>query len=215
MRSPQPTSSIEPIERNALKPTCSRRLQSRMAVQIAPLWLTSATLPGRAMALAKVAFNPLIGLMTPRQLGPIIRMRPRRASSSTWRSRSAPAFPDSLKPADIMMAPFTPAATQSRTTPGTVTGRCHDHREVHLIRHGGDIGIRADAEHAAAFRVHRIHGSTKRAVDQIPQRWFARRWLLSRSRQSPRRSEGKRKHPEADGAGRGCRAQIHCRVGSL
>ena len=29
-------------------------------------------------------------------------------------------FRISLKPADIMMAPFTPAATHSRTTPGTV-----------------------------------------------------------------------------------------------
>ena len=120
MRSPQPTSSMEPIERNALKPTCSRRLQSRIAVQIAPLWLTSATLPGRAIVVAKVAFNPARGLITPRQLGPMMRMRPRLASSSTWRSSSAPALPASLKPAEMMIAPFTPAATHSRTTPGTV-----------------------------------------------------------------------------------------------
>ena len=35
-----------------------------------------------AMALAKVAFRPVSGLITPRQFGPMIRIRPRRACSS-------------------------------------------------------------------------------------------------------------------------------------
>ena len=62
------------METKALKPTISRRLQSRTAVQSAPLWLMKPTLPGRAMAAAKVAFSPCSGLITPRQLGPTMRM---------------------------------------------------------------------------------------------------------------------------------------------
>ena len=37
MRSPQPTSSIEPTLANTLKPTLTRKLQSSTAVQSAPL----------------------------------------------------------------------------------------------------------------------------------------------------------------------------------
>jgi len=53
--SPQPTSSIEPADTNALKPTFSPRLQSRIAVHSAPLWLTKATEPGLAKDAANVA----------------------------------------------------------------------------------------------------------------------------------------------------------------
>src|SRR5262245_23468931 len=38
IRSPHPTSSIDPADTNALNPTFSRRLQSRIAVKSAPLW---------------------------------------------------------------------------------------------------------------------------------------------------------------------------------
>ena len=40
----------------------------------APLWLMKPTEPGRAMVVAKVAFRPVSGLITPRQLGPMTRM---------------------------------------------------------------------------------------------------------------------------------------------
>ena len=83
MRSPQPTSSIEPMDMNALKPTFSCKLQSSTAVQSAPLWLRKPTLPGRAMVVANVAFRPVNGHMTPRQFGPMTRMPPRRAFSRT------------------------------------------------------------------------------------------------------------------------------------
>ena len=73
MRSPQSTSSMEPTDTNMLKPTISFCAQSRIAVQSAPLWLMKATFPGRAMVEAKVAFSPVIGFITPRQLGPITR----------------------------------------------------------------------------------------------------------------------------------------------
>ena len=63
------------METKALKPTFSCKLQSSTEVQSAPLWLMKPTMPGRAMPLAKVALMPVSGLITPRQLGPMMRMR--------------------------------------------------------------------------------------------------------------------------------------------
>ena len=97
----------------------SRKLWSRMAVKSAPLWLRKPTLPGRAIAPAKVALKPEFGLITPKEFGPIIRIRPRRASSSTRSSSSAPSGPVSLKPAEMTTAPRTPASTHSATMSGT------------------------------------------------------------------------------------------------
>jgi hypothetical protein len=111
---------MEPSETKVLKPTCSRRLQSSTAVHSAPLWLRKATRPGIAIALAKVALSPPCGDITPRQFGPISRSRPRRASSSTRRSSSTPSAPVSLKPAEMTMAPLTPAWTHSATRTGTL-----------------------------------------------------------------------------------------------
>jgi hypothetical protein len=108
-----------PVETNALKPTNSRKLQSRMAVSSAPLWLRNATLPLLAIPEAKVALSPETGFITPRQFGPITRIFPRRAAASTCRSSSTPAGPISLNPAEMMMAPFTPTSTQSLMTPTT------------------------------------------------------------------------------------------------
>ncbi len=106
------------MERNALKPTSSLKLQSRTAVHSAPLWLMKPTEPGRAMPRAKVAFSPVGGLITPRQLGPMIRTPPLRASSSNWRSSCAPCGPSSLKPAEMTIAALTPFSPHSRMTLG-------------------------------------------------------------------------------------------------
>ena len=111
-------SSIEPIDTNALKPTRSLMLQSRMAVHSAPLWLMNATLPGRAMSAANVAFSPFKGFITPRQFGPMMRIRP-WAFSRISASKAAPSGPNSLNPAEMMIAPGTPASTHSPMTPGT------------------------------------------------------------------------------------------------
>src|SRR5271157_3494986 len=54
------------------------------------------------------------------QLGPMTRMPPRRASLSNSCSSRAPSGPLSLKPAEITIAPVTPASTHSLITPGTV-----------------------------------------------------------------------------------------------
>src|SRR5471030_3193589 len=112
-------SSIEPSETKDEKPTFACRLQSRIAVCRAPLWLTKATLPVRAMAPAKVAFRPLGGHMTPKQLGPTMRIFDSRAMARISCSSRAPSSPISLKPAEMTMAPRTPAAAHSRMTPGT------------------------------------------------------------------------------------------------
>ena len=50
----------------------------------------------------------------------MIRIRPRRACSRTCRSSSAPGPPTSLNPAEITIAPRTPASTHSPITSGTV-----------------------------------------------------------------------------------------------
>ena len=110
------------METKALKPTISLRLQSSTAVHSAPLWLMKPTEPGRAMVVAKVAFRPVSGLITPRQLGPITRMLAACASSSSWCSRAAPSGPISLKPAEMTMAPRTPFSPHSRMMPGMVGG---------------------------------------------------------------------------------------------
>ncbi len=120
MTSPQPTSSIEPSETTALKPTFSRMLQSRTAVRSAPLWLTKPTVPGAEIPAAKVALRPVGGRMTPRQLGPMIRIPFARAVARIRLSSSAPSGPTSLNPAEMMTTAFTPAAAHSSTVAGMV-----------------------------------------------------------------------------------------------
>jgi hypothetical protein len=46
--------------------------------------------PGRAIGAAKLAFKALWGFMKPKQLGPRIRIPPRRASARIACSRAAP-----------------------------------------------------------------------------------------------------------------------------
>ena len=154
MRSPQFTSSIEPTETNALKPTFSRRLQSRIAVHNAPLWLMNPTLPGSAMLAAKVALRPTCGRITPRQFGPMIRILPRRACARTCFSSSTPASPHSLKPAEIMIAPLAPASTHSPMMPGTVRGRRNDDCEVDRMFHLADFRNSGNAEHSRPLEIH-------------------------------------------------------------
>ena len=91
-----------------------------MAVSSAPDWLMNPTDPGRAIVVANVAFSPEMGFMTPRQLGPMMRKLPFLASARVASSSAAPFGPVSLNPAEMMMAPRTPAATHSAMMPGTV-----------------------------------------------------------------------------------------------
>src|SRR2546429_199247 len=71
---------MAPTLTNALKPTWAPRAQSRIEVQMAPLWLSRAMLPVRAMVEAKLALRLPGGWMTPTPKGYSrrlrIRMRP-------------------------------------------------------------------------------------------------------------------------------------------
>ena len=101
----------------------------------APLWLMKPTdFRGARWPVAKVAFRPVSGLITPRQLGPMMRMLPRRASAIIWRSSSAPSGPISLKPAEITIAPRTPLFAAFVDDSGHGRRRRHDHRQIHLLR---------------------------------------------------------------------------------
>ena len=75
-----------------------------MAVQQRAALAEEADVPGRAMSAANVAFRPISGFITPRQFGPIIRIRPRRACSRDPVLELAPSAPISLNPAEMMMA---------------------------------------------------------------------------------------------------------------
>ena len=126
------------METKALKPTFSRKLQSRTAVQSAPLWLMKPTLPGRAIALAKVAFRRVRGAHHAQAVRADDPHLAARLFAAIWRSSSAPAAPVSLNPAEMTIAPFTPAATHSPTIPGTVGGGRDDDRQVDRLGHVGD-----------------------------------------------------------------------------
>ena len=140
-----------------------------MAVHRAPLWLKKPTVPGRAIWAANVALSPRRGLITPRQLGPISRIRPRRACSSTWRSSSAPSGPISLNPAEMMIAPLTPASTHSPITSGTVGAGVTTTARSTGSGTAAIAGIRPDPQHVGPLGIDRVDRPAERAADQVPE----------------------------------------------
>src|SRR5450755_3379663 len=109
---------MAPTLTKLLKPMWRSSAQSRIDVQMAPLWLKRATRPGGAIAAAKLALRLLGGWMTPRQLGPMMRILPRAAR--IFASRARPSAPNSEKPAEMMIAAGTPWTAQSAIRAGTV-----------------------------------------------------------------------------------------------
>ena len=83
--------------------------------------------PGRGRTPTKVASSDTSGavLTTPMELGPTRRMPWRWASSTTPCSSSAPASPDSEKPALITTRPCTRLCAQSSTTAATWSADTH------------------------------------------------------------------------------------------
>ena len=81
----------------------------------------SAAGPNGGITGANVALSENAGsaLMTPRQLGPTMRMPRERTRSASARSRSAPSSPISRKPAVITTRPPTPASAHSPAMPNT------------------------------------------------------------------------------------------------
>ncbi len=97
------------------------------------------------------------------------RIRPRRACSSTCRSSSAPSGPISLNPAEMMIAPLTPASTHSPITPGHRRRGRDDDRQVDRLGHRLIVGIRLDAQHVGPLGVDRIDRAAERVADQVPE----------------------------------------------
>ena len=170
----------------------------------APLWLRKPTVPGRAIWVAKVALSPRPGRMTPRQLGPIRRIRPRRASSSTWRSSSAPSGPISLNPAEMMIAPLTPASTHSPITSGTVGAGVTTTARSTGSGTAAIAGVSPDPQHVGPVRIDRVDRPSERVADQVPQdRPPHAPGLLGRPdhRDRPRREDRVERMPRPDRGG--------------
>ena len=163
------------METKLLKPTFSVIDQSSTAVHSAPLWLMKATLPGRAIELAKVAFSPDTGFITPRQLGPIRRIRPWivcMISASSW----LPCSPVSLKPGgDERCPPARPVSTHSRQQRRYALGRSAQDHQVGNLRQLLQTGIGANPQNMGALGIHRVDDAAERAADQVPQHGAAHR----------------------------------------
>ena len=110
-----------PIEANWVRPMPRPAATLRIATPSAPDWLTNPSRPGRAGVGAKVAFIRTASsvLMTPMQLGPIIRTPAARTSSRSRASSAAPSAPVSPKPALMTTSARAPRAIAASTTPST------------------------------------------------------------------------------------------------
>ncbi len=121
--SPRSTSAMSPSEMKCEKPVPRAFAQSRTAATIPPDWATNASLPAAGIRGAKLAFKPECGTMTPKQFGPMIRIRYRPAASSiACRSAWPAAPPPSPKPLLITTAARVPRCPNSSINPGTVSG---------------------------------------------------------------------------------------------
>jgi hypothetical protein len=72
--SPMSTSLMSPSETTCEKPMSRDCAQSIIEVTIAPDCVTKASRPLIGGRCAKLAFSPVAGTITPRQLGPTMRM---------------------------------------------------------------------------------------------------------------------------------------------
>lgn len=116
-RSPISTSAISPAETMPEKPMPRASAESSIAVTSAPLCEMSASPPGLAFVLAKVALSLLRGETTPRQLGPTILSSWGFAlSSMRWRRPLS-----SVRPAVRTTTHLAPIAPKLSTTTGTVS----------------------------------------------------------------------------------------------
>ena len=102
------------------------------------------------VTLVTEAFRPVIGLITPRLFGPMIRIRPRLACPMIRRSSSAPSAPISLNPPEAMMAAQDPGRDTFADQVGhRWRGRGHD-GQIDRVGHVPDAGMGFDPQHCAA-----------------------------------------------------------------
>ena len=88
----------------------------------APDWESRPTAPAGGGDSAKLALSRADGRSTPRQLGPMRRMPPRRAAATISSCSRRPSSPISEKPAEMMIAWPTPAAAASGIRAGMKRG---------------------------------------------------------------------------------------------
>ena len=105
--SPKSTSAVSPKVTTLENPICRAAAQSKIAVHIPPDCETKAKLPGLAVLRLYVAFKPAAGRITPMQFGPIICTPYCWAISTISFCKRCPLIPASLKPDEIIIAPFT------------------------------------------------------------------------------------------------------------
>ena len=124
-----------------------------------------ATVPGRAIAPASVAFSPVYGLMTPRQFGPMRRIVPPLPQHVALERRSRFAhFPETGGDDHGALHAGAGAFADNVRHGG---GRSRHQREIDFLRDIGDAGIGFDAEHARALGVHGEHGAAEGATGEI------------------------------------------------
>ena len=101
------------------------------------------TLPGRAMAPANVALRPV---QRAHHAQAVRADDAHPAAPRLLRAPAAPArrppAPVSLKPAEMTIAPFTPASTHSPIDAGHGRRRRDDDGQVDRVGHGGDASGR-------------------------------------------------------------------------
>src|SRR3990170_2910840 len=111
-------SALLPRLMNFEKPTFEPIAQSSIAVHNAPDWEKNAIRPFGGIPFANDALRFEFVSISPRQFGPRSLMPRFLAFDRTSFSSLAPSAPVSLKPADIMIAPFIPFLAQSSSTGG-------------------------------------------------------------------------------------------------
>ncbi len=120
MKSTSSRSALFPRLMKLWKPMSSLMTQSRTAVPSAPLWEMKPILPPIGMTAAKLRLRGIEVLISPRQLGPWIRIPYFSAISKSFPSRTAPSCPVSLKPADMTTRALTPFIPHSSVTCSTL-----------------------------------------------------------------------------------------------
>ena len=162
------------METKLLKPTFSVIDQSSTAVHSAPLWLMKATLPGFAIELAKVAFNPDTGFITPRQFGPSRRIRPWIVCKISASSSAAvlARLLEARRENDARGHAHLHALRQQRRH---ALGRSAQDHQVGNLGQLLQAGVGAKPQNMGALGIHRVDDAAERVADQVPQHGAAHR----------------------------------------
>ena len=110
-----------------------------------------------------------MGLITPRQLGPMMRMPYSSALATRSRSSWAPSSPTSLKPAEMTTAVGTPASPHSSMMPGIDLGGVTMTARSTCSGMDAMLGWALDAQDAGALGVDRVDGAAEGAGDEVAE----------------------------------------------